>query len=516
MYRLLTLLALASAAVAQGVVPLSGTVRFGSLGAGFAGPCGPNPTPTVFGDEGTLTFTPNGRFGLSVTTYAVCPGGTASMSPVQTGTGSYDVRTDGTVVLEWVPALPGADPDWLFLRTDGGVVVRTRHSEHSDESVLLVGAALSSGKTAASLAGSWHLVRFSQRNPSAGMAVVADAGTIDFDGVGGYRHSGTRRTLPFGGSVTTASYGPNNGTYSVAPDGTVTTGIGATGAVAPAGDVFFWILRSGTEISMTVGLRKGSARSAPMVAGDWWIALMNHGIQATASPVSLRTDLGTLALQPATSTAGTFDLTMLHVESTLAGTQLSQSSHSDAFDVSPDGVLNLTSGGQIVVAGAVNEHCDTFLGVVDPGDGLGVAVGLSAGRWPHPVGSPTSGAGGIAPQLLPVGGFPRAGNAGFGLVVAGGLGGAPAALLLAADTAPGLPFLGGTLWVDPGKLLVAVPLQLSGPTGWTGAGAAGLPLSIPADPLLAGARIVAQALVVDAGAPQGVAMSAGLDVELCR
>ncbi|MFO1054646.1 MAG: hypothetical protein U1F36_20680 [Planctomycetota bacterium] len=516
MHRMLVALVLSAAAAAQGVLPLSNTFRFGSLGATFGGSCGPNPTPTVYSDEGSLTFGANGRFALSVTRYEVCPGGQTSTTPIQTGSASYDVRNDGSVVVEWNPVIPGADPDWVFLRTDGAVLIRTRNSEHTDESVALIGVALSSGKTAMSLAGSWHLVRFSQRNPASGMMVIADAGTIDFDGQGAFVHQGTRRSLPLGGTVTTASYGPIAGTYSVAPDGTVTTGIGATGAVSPSGDVFFWLLRSGTETSMTVGLRKGSAMSAPMAAGDWWLALMIHGIQGTASPASLRTDLGTLAFQPANGVGGTFGMDLLHVETTPSGTTSALTSGTDTFTFTSEGDLDLTSGGQTVIDGAVNRQCNVFAGVVDPGDGLGLAFALSAGRWPVPIGDATAGSGGFAPRLLPVGGFPRMGNDRFGLVVANGRGGAAAALLIATAASPGVPLLGGTLWVDPATLLVSVPLQLSGPSGWAGAGAAGLPLAIPEGALLAGVHLVGQALVLDPGAPQGVAMSPGLDVELCR
>ena len=516
MRTFLTMFALVSAATAQGVLPLSQTMRFGSLGADFAGPCGVSPTPTVFADEGTIMFRPDGRISLQVTTCSVCPGGTTNTSPVQTGTGTYDVHSDGVLALEWSPATPGADPDALYLRADGAVFTRSRKSEHSDESILMIGIALSSGHSAGSLRGAYHEVRVLQRNAASGLSMIADRGVVTFDGQGGWVDQGTRHTLPWGGTGSTSGYGPIQGSYAVAADGTVTTGIGATGAVSADGEVFFWLRHTGTDLWLTIGVRQGTNYDTAMVGGDWRIAALENAIEATAMPGELRTDWGTMTLQPSGPGGGNLSVEGVHVVTSPSQTVATNTTNPGAFTLSPQGDLTLFSGSVTSPQAAVGADGSTWIGVTTPGDSIGLMMGLSACAWPTPLGTGTPGTAGIAPEILPVGGFPFTGNHDFGLVVVRGRGGAATALLLAADASTGVQMFGGTIWVDPAQVLAAVPLLLSGPSGAVGVGAAGLPFAIPANPRLGGLHLVMQAVVLDPAAPQGLAMSSGLDLRVSR
>jgi len=119
-------------------------------------------------------------------------------------------------------------------------------------------------------------------------------------------------------------------------------------------------------------------------------------------------------------------------------------------------------------------------------------------------GAGLAGSGGVLPTLA-LNGCPDLGTS-PSLVLAGGLGGAPALLLL-GTAAESLPKWGGTLLVAP---TLSVLLPLSGPAGVPGAGGATLVVHVPALPSLVGQSARLQLLVADAGAPAGVALSAGL------
>ena len=92
------------------------------------------------------------------------------------------------------------------------------------------------------------------------------------------------------------------------------------------------------------------------------------------------------------------------------------------------------------------------------------------------------------------------------LRITNALGGAPA--LLGAGVAPSnQPGLGGTILIVPASL---VPLTLAGAPGVAGAGSFALPWTIP--PALAGFQFFLQAAIQDAGAPQGFALTNGLEL----
>ena len=93
--------------------------------------------------------------------------------------------------------------------------------------------------------------------------------------------------------------------------------------------------------------------------------------------------------------------------------------------------------------------------------------------------------------------------------VLGGPGGAAGALLFGVGRAS-IPALGGTLLVQPP--LLPLPLALGGPPGVPCTGTASTSIPIPNDPLLLGAVFQVQALVLDPGAPGGVAMSDGVEL----
>ncbi len=103
-------------------------------------------------------------------------------------------------------------------------------------------------------------------------------------------------------------------------------------------------------------------------------------------------------------------------------------------------------------------------------------------------------------------GCPRAGETVF-LHVTSGLGAANGALVVGSAPAS-IPVLGGTLLVTP---LFSAPITLGGAAGLGGAGTLSIPLSIAASTPV---DWNFQALLLDAGAAQGVSMSNGLDLTI--
>ena len=167
-----------------------------------------------------------------------------------------------------------------------------------------------------------------------------------------------------------------------------------------------------------------------------------------------------------------------------------------AGDVDADGLPDL-------IAGAPS------LDPAYPAGFVRVLSGVCAGSFTS-YGAGHAGSGGFVPVLR--------GNGCPGLaltpqfVIEDGLGGAFALLPLALAPAA-FPFKGGTLLIDP-IAPVILTLTLGGTPGGAGEGSAILPVYLPDDPLLDGLSVFLQAVVPDAGASHGLAMSAGLEMAI--
>ena len=124
-------------------------------------------------------------------------------------------------------------------------------------------------------------------------------------------------------------------------------------------------------------------------------------------------------------------------------------------------------------------------------------------------GTGLAGTGGFVPTLGGSG-TPNIGNS-VTLEIRNGVGGAFSKTLIGFSRAD-IDFAGGKLLVSPPWIFVNA--NLGGANGQGGAGTADIPGGLPNDPTLVGAKIDFQTLIFDAGAPDGLAMTAGLEMEI--
>ena len=124
----------------------------------------------------------------------------------------------------------------------------------------------------------------------------------------------------------------------------------------------------------------------------------------------------------------------------------------------------------------------------------------------HAYGLGTAGSGGQVPQLVG-GGFATLGST-VALFEWNGLGGAVGAMFIGGGRIS-TPYGGGTLFVLP---RLTVTIGLGGPVGLPGLGSGALPLPVPNDATLVGAKLNFQALFLDPGAPLGLSMTNGIEM----
>lgn len=185
------------------------------------------------------------------------------------------------------------------------------------------------------------------------------------------------------------------------------------------------------------------------------------------------------------------------------------------FGASPTGIVTSRDGGATwqLVGGPVNglspgPRRNMHLAVTGPTTNLQYHAYVGLGS--SVLGSSTPGSGGIAPRLV-ANGLPFQG-ATTTLQVVDALGGTIG--VLAVSFAPPSPqlFAGGTLW--PTGAPVTFVFATGGTTSAPGTGSFGMPVLVPVHPSFVGLSFVSQAVVVDAAAAGGIAVSNALETWL--
>lgn len=181
--------------------------------------------------------------------------------------------------------------------------------------------------------------------------------------------------------------------------------------------------------------------------------------------------------------------------------QLDQDSPNDLFAFGVDGVGDTDGNGypDLVIGARDDDDAGSNAGSVRIYNGCSGAI--------ENAGAPIPGSGGFVPQIRILG-CPRA-AAEIRFELDGGLGGAPAALFVA-------PSLGSTPLPSGDVIGVALPIYFALPIGLGGAGpgAGNVSILVPLPPTAAGATFAVQAVISDALAPHGIALSNALRVTI--
>lgn len=508
----LLLLAVAPSLDAQGVLQLQGDYRLLIMGGDFGVYCAPTD-PIVFAEHGTCRFDSAGTFAITLSDRRVCPNGQVHQVTSQ-HSGQYVTRQDSRLVMNFTA---GGVLHTFPLRPDGEAFLGTRETT-SDEPWANIAIRLDplGGQTVSSLQGTYHVLRTILQNEGMGLSAVSELGTMVFDGAGGYVENGVQRAVDHAGVTTTTAYNAV-GAYSVAPDGSLNAGSTRDGALSNDGEFFAWVERDGQAAGLTIGLRRGVGANAALLEGEWGVALQETRIGPTSADLEYYTYLGDAALIATSLQAGTFTANGLAVETRMAGTTGQTVAETGTFTVSGQGELTLiNNNGSPHFEGATNERGTVAVLRTTGSGAASMGILVREGSWPNRYGTATPGSGGFAPTLVPTGGFPILGNAGLGLWIAQALGNSSALIVISMSPAPGVPFLGGLLWVDPSSVVPLPIRSLSGTPGVPGVGSALLSTPIPFDPVLDGAFLYLQGFVLDPGVSQGLAMTTGLRVQIGR
>ncbi len=461
--------------------------------------------------QGTFTFAPTGTMTGALDVWQVDGNGTTFLPSLPVGA-DYYVSPRGVLELDWDPT-PAVDLIELQIDPTASVLHAARY-EVDSEAFSMIAIEASSGQSAATLTGAYHVYsQFTLQNGAAGYDTATDYGIWTFDGQGTVIATATFNYWQSTGLVSSL---PATAThpYTVAPDGAITI-MGQPGAMSAAGDLFCVAFTPGAqnEVGLTIGVRVGASYGLNDVDGSYRMTSHAH-VLSPAGPRS-RTEVGQLDVNVASQAAALFAVTGQRVETTVQSTNSTPATWTGTGALAAGGVLTLTGGttgpielafadhGRIAVGRTTQNHSSLYVAVRNcpPATAIGTA---------------TPGSGGIAPELG-MRTFPTLGNANWRFAITAGLGAAPAGLAIGfGASATGLPIAGGLVWVDP-ALVVATPfVPLGGTAGVNGDGSVDVALPIPASTAYAGLTLVSQAFVLDPAAPGGVAMSRAFRVPFCE
>ncbi|MEO0650003.1 MAG: hypothetical protein AAFZ65_04945 [Planctomycetota bacterium] len=489
--------ALAPLSAAQGTLPLEGGFHFVELEAGFSDCFGPG-SHEVGGGVGRIDFAASGLFSGSIERRDVCENG-ALQDGVFPISGAHSHDALGRLVIDTNPAAPGTQVQELWLRFDHELLLI---GDSSDEFPSLgLGARRASAATAGLLNGSYAYVRLAYAQQPAGLVTASEGGVLTFDGSGAYSLSGLQHSVTNG--VTADLPRSASGTYAVATDGALVLAPGAeTGFVSPDGELVAWFERNGAEVALTLGVRRPASFTGGALLGPYDARALGAepGDPLVEALFSASSGVSTLD-----GVAGSFAFLGDDLESTPAGTAATPATESGSLTVAPDGSLALTPAGTgaAQLGGASADASLAIAAVLSEPGRVQVLTLVRKLVDATSYGLGTAGSGTVVPTIAAAGGLPFVGNSGFRLEVSGVLGGGLVLFALSEGPALGLPFLGGSLWIDPAQILLVNSATASGAPGAPGAGSASLALPIPATPGFVGLDLYAQGLTIDAGAPLG-------------
>ncbi|MCA8944074.1 MAG: hypothetical protein KDB80_16030 [Planctomycetes bacterium] len=500
---------LASVVVAQTPsLELDGGYHVGQIGIEIPNPSSlPGAVENVMSMRGTLLVHPDLTWSSTQTEHRVDE--LLQVTHQVTGdAGTYALMSDSALLLDANPSMPGTDITWLGVKPDATVLLGV-NTVIGPVSWIRICIQSSSGRQYSDLSGSYHVasVRYAYGDPN-GIVTITQSGIGTFDGVGSVSFTGSEQEVDSLGSITNraASF---SGAYTITTNGGLNVGGTLEGGFSANGDLFFVVGNdpASMTVELTVGVRVGPAYDFADFPGKW--GTFDHALEiGHLSNPTATTTLGLVELVDTSATTGSFTGTLGVAESSPAGTNSSMLSWNGTATLGAMGQVTYQPTTGLPVTYSFAPDGDFYIGIRQ----LTVAnlsLGMRVCAGSNDYGSGTVGTGGEIPVQVHTG-FPYLGNADFGIKVVNGLPGASAGMLITLGAWPGIPFLGGTIWVDPGRL-IAVPSRTLSPSGdatWD--------LPLPTNPIWLSHDLYTQVLVIDPGAPGGLAMTSGLQTVFCR
>lgn len=470
----------------------------------------PSGAVSLFAQIGGLDLQTAGTIAGAFDSWEVTAGGT-TFTPNDPFAGAYFVRPDGVAVFDLDPSHPGTALVDLWIAPDGSLF-HTARANTDPEAISVLAIAKSTGKSVASLNGTFHVRGQFLRLAGGGLATTSSWGTATFDGAGNYTATGMElRTTAQGSTLTPVL---NTGTYTVAPDGAVTIG-GDRGGLSDDGQLVFALFANSTsnEIGLTIAVRIGASYDFNSLAGRYSVHSQGYTLGTGPGLPRSGTRFGEFAFAATTPQTGTWSSSGVAVDGGAQGPTPTPWSQNGAATLGATGTLQLTSPTSAV------ELDVSANGRYVIGRELGTTTNLFFGTRQCAVanafGTGTAGAGGRVP-VLGMKTFPMLGNSSWGLWLGNGIGGGIGVVPISLAPLPGVPALGGLIYVDPNAVGLIPLVLLGGGTGVPGAGQAVTTLALPASPSLAGIVLFAQGLILDSAAPAGFSMSNAFRAELSR
>jgi hypothetical protein len=449
---------------------------------------------------------PNGTFTGAVNRFESTIGGTTFV-PNDPINGTYSVRPDGIIMVDYDPGVPGGEAD-LWISADG-VAMHAARAKLSTENVSAFAIEKSSGMSVASLTGDYYFSSQYMELVGGQLQTTSYWGLATFDGLGVVGLAGTEMVVASNGTPTSAplSYVSS---YTVAADGALTFGTGSLkGAVAGDAEVLFATAGSinSTEVGMVAAVRLGTNYDFNNLEGRYGVHGQSYILGTGPTMPQTTSDFGELEIAATSATTGSWDINGITVDGNQQSVFFGTLSGSGNATITTNGIMSL--GLDLELGFSANGAY--FVGrVIEPQSNL--RFGMRQVPISEPFGTGTSGTSGIVPAIG-MSTFPQLGNANWALTVADTIGGSLAVMAINFGSLPGAPALGGQIWVNP--IGAYTPLiVLAGSAGVAGAGSGQTTLPLPSLPILAGQELFAQALVLDAGSAGGFAMSSGFRAEL--
>lgn len=499
-------LLVAASLPAQGVLALQRSFHLGAYSGSIDAPSGALELASGVGSADLLA---NGSFSGHLDLMTLAASG-ATFTPNDPFGGLYSVAPDGTVWMDLDPAHPGNNVGVLWIDAAGSVMHSARFG--TDENAFaMVAIAKSTGMSNASVSGTYYYTGQGLEFVGGTWHTWAHWGLATFDGAGNATIVGSEQSATPTGSTTVAA--TDTITYTIAADGSAMIN-NDLGAVSSDGNLLFAVTQQAANsgVGITIAVRVGGSYDLQQLGGRFSLTGLRFTLGTGTALPRTTSEFDSVQITGFGPGSGAWTNTGIVIDGTSLGQTQTTPPAGGSATLTGNGVLTLAdAAGTIELGVAANGRYAVGRRV---GPATNVMFALRQCPPAFAYGSPTAGTGGVPPSLG-MRGFPTLGNGNWRLRVDGGIGGGVGVVGIGFAPAPGVPALGGLIWIDPTNAFLPL-LLLGGASGQAGAGSGEVGVVVPNVPSLEFVRLDAQALVLDPAAPAGFSMSGGFEARLCR